>query len=77
MGEPTSGQSAYIDKLYAMRDALLDQKISVIASGPAPTYNIDGHQVKWQEYLEYLDKSIATADEMIARAEVGFIVSRI
>jgi len=52
-------------KLETTRDQLIDLRITVL-SKPRPTYNIDGQEVKWAEYLKQLDASISRINEEIA-----------
>lgn len=52
-------------KLLSTRDELIQRRLDVV-SKPKPSYNIDGQEVKWSEYLKQLDASIkAIADELI------------
>ncbi len=43
-----------VDTLNSLRT----QRLAVLQAGPKPSYSVDGHSVKWEEYLEYLDEAI-------------------
>lgn len=53
-----------IAKLYETRDNLLKQKLELSVS-PKPTYNIDGQQIEWTDYLKYLDKALLDINHII------------
>lgn len=40
--------------------------IETLTANPKPSYNIDGQQVLWADYLRTLQETIAWADDMIA-----------
>ncbi len=44
-----------------------------ITENPKPTYNIDGQQVAWGEYLKQLQSTVAWCNEQLA-AETPFEV---
>ena len=51
-------------KLQEARDNILSLIVS-ITTNPKPTYNIDGQEVKWAEYLDMLRKNLAAIEDMI------------
>lgn len=53
-------------KLQNTRDELVQRRLDVI-SKPRPTYNIDGQEVKWSEYLKQLDASIASINKELVQ----------
>lgn len=60
-----------LDKLYQARDNLLQQKVDLTVS-PKPSYNIDGQEVLWKDYLEYLDKALLDINKTIQVYEGPF-----
>jgi hypothetical protein len=60
-----------LDKLYVARDNLLEQKVQLTLS-PKPTYNIDGQEILWKDYLEYLDKALIDILKIIQAHEGPF-----
>jgi hypothetical protein len=50
-------QEDLVAKLYEARDNLVQQKLEATLK-PRPSYNIDGQEVKWTEYLKYLDSAL-------------------
>lgn len=59
---------AVLTKLYEARDNLLKQKLELSLS-PKPSYNIDGQDVKWTEYLKYLDGALKSIFDTISLYE--------
>jgi hypothetical protein len=55
-------------QLLRTRDNLLDRRLELLQK-PKPTYDIDGQTVKWNEYLDLLNKSMAAIDEQIKEQE--------
>ena len=60
--------TAVLAKLYTTRDNLLNQKLELSLS-PKPSYNIDGQDIKWTEYLRYLDGALKDILDTIALYE--------
>lgn len=58
-------------KLVQTRDELIQRRLTVV-SKPKPSYNIDGQEVKWSEYLKQLDASIERIDEDLNKFEGPF-----
>lgn len=58
-------------KLAQTRDELIQRRLDIV-SKPKPSYNIDGQEVKWAEYLKQLDASIARIDEDLNKFEGPF-----
>jgi hypothetical protein len=58
-------------KLYTTRDQMIDVRLKITLH-PKPSYNIDGQEVKWAEYLKQLDTSISRLSEQIAAEEGPF-----
>ena len=58
-------------KLVQTRDELIQRRLDVV-SKPKPSYNIDGQEVKWSEYLKQLDASIERIDEDLNKFEGPF-----
>ena len=58
-------------KLVQTRDELIQRRLDIV-SKPKPSYNIDGQEVKWSEYLKQLDASIERIDEDLNKFEGPF-----
>ena len=58
-------------KLAQTRDELIQRRLDIV-SKPKPSYNIDGQEVKWSEYLKQLDASIERIDEDLNKFEGPF-----
>lgn len=58
-------------KLYEARDNLVNIKIQ-ITTNPKPSYNIDGQEVKWGEYLKQIDDALMRTNAAINDAEGPF-----
>lgn len=56
------------ETLVAIRDALAAQYLAIVQAGPKPDYTIDGQRVEWTDYLEFLSKQLADANEAIGIA---------
>ena len=54
------------------RGRSLGQRRLDVVSKPKPSYNIDGQEVKWSEYLKQLDASIERIDEDLNKFEGPF-----
>lgn len=51
-------------KLQETRDAIIITRLSLIAT-PKPSYNIDGQEVKWNEYLAVITRQLAALNAEI------------
>lgn len=58
-------------KLLSTRDELIQRRLDVV-SKPKPSYNIDGQEVKWAEYLKQLDASIKAITAELAQFDGPF-----
>jgi hypothetical protein len=56
-----------LDKKYKIRDNLLEL-IDEITINPKPSYDIDGQQVLWADYLKLLNSSLDAIEDSIAKA---------
>ena len=54
-----------LELLRRTRDQLLERCLDVTLK-PKPSYNIDGQEIKWAEYLEQLTKSLKAVEDQIA-----------
>lgn len=57
-------QDEQLAKLTEARDNILELIVKVTIN-PKPTYNIDGQEVKWAEYLDTLRKNLAAIEDLI------------
>lgn len=60
-----------VAKLREARDNLVNQKLDLTAN-PKPSYNIDGQEFKWKEYMEYLDTALANIEQQIRAYDGSF-----
>lgn len=53
-----------IDDLKETRDNILEL-MKAVTSKPKPTYNIDGQNVEWKEYMEMLTEQFKNINSLI------------
>ena len=62
---------ADLESLKLTRSQLI-ANIAAITARPKPTYNIDGQEVKWTEYLAELRKQLLGINDLITSMEGSF-----
>lgn len=64
-----------LERVAAIKSQAL-ARIEEITASPKPSYNIDGQEVKWSEYLKQLQETVAWCDKQ-QRAEEPFEIHSI
>ncbi len=70
MADPYTDEQI-VTKLLQQRDQLIDLRLKITMK-PKPSYNIDGQEVLWADYLETLNKSIEAIGIDIQRFDPPF-----
>ena len=55
------------EQLETIKSQTLANIVAITAS-PKPTYNIDGQEVEWSEYLKQLQETLAWVNEQLVQA---------
>lgn len=58
-----------LENLQSARDGFTAQLAEIANGPPKPSYNIDGQSVSWNQYYNFLMKSIKDLDAQIAAAD--------
>jgi hypothetical protein len=65
-----------ISLLRQTRDMLIERRIDILTH-PKPSYNIDGQEFKWNEYLKQLNETLKNINNELQAAEGPFEVESV